>query len=196
MPQQISVISPHLPQHHTMLQPADESTSLDDKEVSETAITSEKKSSKPTEEVQGHAQALASAQPVYSIYTRRQKTFIVFMSGLGGFFSPLSANTYLPSIPSLKVDLGVSVTLINLTVTAFLIFQGLAPSFYGDLADTAGRRPAYLISFIIFLAANIGLATQNSYAALLVLRCLQVCCSCNLCPYLTCLTWKTPHATS
>ncbi|QYT05893.1 Chloramphenicol resistance protein [Trichoderma simmonsii] len=113
------------------------------------------------------------AQPVYSIYTQRQKFFIVFMSSLGGFFSPLSANTYLPSIPSLSEYLGVSPSLMNLTVTAFLIFQGLAPSFYGDLADIAGRRPAYLISFVIYIAANIGLASQSSYAALFVLRCLQ-----------------------
>lgn len=116
----------------------------------------------------------AEMQPPYSIYTQRQKNFIVFMSALGGFFSPLSANTYLPSIPSLATFLNVSPSLMNLTVTAFLIFQGLAPSFYGDLADIMGRRPAYFISFIIYIAANIGLATQSSYPALFVLRCLQV----------------------
>lgn len=40
-------------------------------------------------------------------------------------------------------------------------------------SDTAGRRPAYIICFTIYLAANLGLGLQNSYAALLVLRCLQ-----------------------
>lgn len=121
-----------------------------------------------------HTSPEAVQPPMYSIYTRRQKHFIVFMSSLGGFFSPLSANTYLPGIPKLSASLQVSTTLINLTVTAFLIFQGLAPSFYGDFADMAGRRPAYLVSFIIYVAANIGLATQSSYPALFVLRCLQV----------------------
>lgn len=115
------------------------------------------------------------AQPLYSIYTSRQKWCIVFMSALGGFFSPLSANTYLPATPSLARYLNVSPSLINLTVTAFLIFQGLAPSIYGDLADFAGRRPAYLVAFTVYVAANIGLATQSSYASLFVLRCLQVC---------------------
>ncbi|KKY14576.1 putative major facilitator superfamily [Phaeomoniella chlamydospora] len=62
---------------------------------------------------------------------------------------------------------------MNLTLTTYMIFQGLAPSLMGDLADTAGRRPAYLLCLIIYIAACIGLALQNSYAALLVLRCLQ-----------------------
>lgn len=37
----------------------------------------------------------------------------------------------------------------------------------------AGRRPAYLICFIIYLGANIGLALQTSYTALFILRCVQ-----------------------
>jgi MFS family permease len=72
------------------------------------------------------------------------------------------------------------------------IFQGLAPSFFGGFADIAGRRPAYagkLISstprrilpcaydmtvcFAVYIVANIGLALQNSYPALFVLRCVQ-----------------------
>lgn len=45
--------------------------------------------------------------------------------------------------------------------------------FIGDFADKAGRRPAYLLCFLIYIAADIGLALQNNYAALFVLRCLQ-----------------------
>jgi len=51
--------------------------------------------------------------------------------------------------------------------------QGLAPTFVGEFSDNAGRRPAYLICAIIYIAANIGLALQNSYPALMVLRCMQ-----------------------
>ena len=40
-------------------------------------------------------------------------------------------------------------------------------------SDGAGRRPAYIACLIIFIAANIGLALQRNYAALMVLRCLQ-----------------------
>lgn len=40
-------------------------------------------------------------------------------------------------------------------------------------SDKVGRRPAYIICFTIYIAANIGLSLQNSYAALMVLRCIQ-----------------------
>jgi multidrug resistance protein len=55
------------------------------------------------------------------------------------------------------------------------IFQGIAPSFIGNFSDSYGRRPAYVVCCVIYLAANIGLGLQDSYAALLILRCLQSC---------------------
>lgn len=51
--------------------------------------------------------------------------------------------------------------------------QGVAPMMIAGFSDSMGRRPAYIICFTIYLAANLGLGLQNSYAALLVLRCLQ-----------------------
>lgn len=45
--------------------------------------------------------------------------------------------------------------------------------FLGNFADQTGRRPAYIICFVIYIASNIGLALQNNYAALIVLRCMQ-----------------------
>ncbi len=49
----------------------------------------------------------------------------------------------------------------------------MAPAFIGEFADAAGRRPAYIVCFLVYIAANIGLALQNSYPALMVLRCVQ-----------------------
>jgi MFS family permease len=43
----------------------------------------------------------------------------------------------------------------------------------GALSDSSGRRLAFIICFIIFIVANIGLALQTNYIALLLLRILQ-----------------------
>ena len=119
-------------------------------------------------------EALSRVQtPVWSIFTTKQKRFIVLMVAMAGFFSPLSANIYFPALNTLAVDFEVSSSIINLTLTSYMIFQGLAPTIFGDLADMAGRRPAYIIGFAIYIGACVGIACCNTYAGLLVLRCLQ-----------------------
>lgn len=53
--------------------------------------------------------------------------------------------------------------------------QGLAPTFTGSLADQAGRRPAYIYCFIVYIVGNIALAIQHWFPALLFLRAVQSC---------------------
>lgn len=97
----------------------------------------------------------------------------MFLAAFGGFFSPLSSSIYFPAIQTLAHHFHKSTSLINLTITSYMIFQGLAPTVFGTLADFPGKRPVYMVTLVIYMAANIGLALQNNYAGLLVLRCLQ-----------------------
>ncbi|KAK4144463.1 major facilitator superfamily domain-containing protein [Dichotomopilus funicola] len=117
--------------------------------------------------------AAAQPPPPYSVFNIWEKRAIVFMVSVASFFSPVSANIYFPALNSLAEEYRVSTTLINLTITMYMIFQGLAPSFTGSLSDSVGRRPIYVLCFVIYIGANIGLALQHSFAALMVLRCLQ-----------------------
>ena len=55
------------------------------------------------------------------------------------------------------------------------ICQALAPTLTGSLADQTGRRPAYLLCFLIYIVGNVALALQHSYVALLILRAVQSC---------------------
>lgn len=54
-----------------------------------------------------------------------------------------------------------------------MVVSGVVPSLIGTAADTLGRRPIYVPALTIYLVANIGLAAQRSFPALLVLRMLQ-----------------------
>ena len=129
----------------------------------------------------------------YSLFSPSAKRWTVALIALAGFFSPLSANIYFPALNYVARDLHVSLELINITITAYLICQGLVPSIIGDLADKIGRRPVYLAVFLIYFGANIGLALQDSYPALLVLRILQSCGSSGeLRPFSVCGRILTP----
>ncbi|KAK4500115.1 hypothetical protein PRZ48_008301 [Zasmidium cellare] len=109
----------------------------------------------------------------YSVFTTPQKRWIVFAAAMASFFSPLSSSIYFPSIATIANDLGVDTTQINLTVTLYLVMQGVSSLLVAPFSDNLGRRPAYIISFIIFMGANLGLGLQNSFVALLLLRMLQ-----------------------
>lgn len=115
----------------------------------------------------------AHEEAVYSVIPRKQRISIIMVVAISGLFSPLTSGIYLPAMPTIAKDLGVNTSLINLSVTTYQIFQGLAPSFIGSLSDVKGRRPAYIATFSIYMVANLALALQNSYPALMVLRCLQ-----------------------
>lgn len=53
------------------------------------------------------------------------------------------------------------------------IMQGIAPMLIAGFSEKSGRRPAYLICFAIYVVANLALAVQSNYGALLALRIVQ-----------------------
>ncbi|KAJ7121965.1 major facilitator superfamily domain-containing protein [Mycena crocata] len=132
-----------------------------------------KADNEPQSEIKDENQA-ADNEP-YSIYTSREKWFIVALIAFGGLFSPLSSNIYFPVIPTLSEVFHKSIELINLTVTMYIVFQGLAPMFWGTLADSWGRRIMFICCLLLLSASCIGLALvpTNAYWLLLFLRCFQ-----------------------
>lgn len=135
---------------------------------------------------------LQPAEEPYSIFDKRQRACVVLIVSIAATCKTLrvprqeystlkrpankdkvsgfSSNIYFPAIPTIADDLGVSNELVNVTVTSYLIFQGLAPSLWGPVSDVKGRRLAYCCTFLVFLGACVGLAESKNYASLIVLR--------------------------
>ncbi|EED22446.1 bicyclomycin resistance protein, putative [Talaromyces stipitatus ATCC 10500] len=109
----------------------------------------------------------------YSIYSRREKLLILSGSASAAIFSSLSVQIYLPALNMVADSFNVSSTKINFTVTSYMFLQGIVPMVIGGFSDRIGRRPAFMTCFVIYFAANIGLALTRSYAMLMGLRCLQ-----------------------
>ena len=111
--------------------------------------------------------------PSYSIFTKYQKVAIVSIASLTGLLSPLSSTLYVPAIPTIAAELGVSIREVNFTITSYLILQGIAPMIWGSISDSLGRRQLYIATLSVYIGACIGLSISNSYPAILVLRALQ-----------------------
>ncbi|KAK2000207.1 MFS general substrate transporter [Colletotrichum falcatum] len=109
----------------------------------------------------------------YSIHSSACKRILVLSSSFASLLSPLASCIYYPALNPISQDLHVSDTLVNLSMTTYLILEGLVPTFTAQISDTYGRRPVYVVCLSIFLGSNIGLGIQNNYVALLILRMLQ-----------------------
>lgn len=62
---------------------------------------------------------------------------------------------------------------MSLTITSYLVIQGISPLFWGPLSDTIGRRPIYIASFSVYIVANIILSFSPNFPVLLIARGLQ-----------------------
>ncbi|PBP27927.1 MFS general substrate transporter [Diplocarpon rosae] len=112
-------------------------------------------------------------EPPYHVFSLARKKQLVYIVSLAGLFSPLSSNIYFPALGNIARDLKISLSMVSLTVTIYMIVQGLAPSFWGPLSDTKGRRITFIGTFVVYLLANVGLAFSNNLTTLMVFRAVQ-----------------------
>jgi hypothetical protein len=57
----------------------------------------------------------------YSAFSHNEKKITIICAGLCAFFSPISGQIYFPSLTVIASDLKVSDTLVNLTITIYLV---------------------------------------------------------------------------
>ncbi|KAG7294427.1 hypothetical protein NEMBOFW57_004498 [Staphylotrichum longicolle] len=112
-------------------------------------------------------------EPPFSTFTPLQKNLIALAASLAALFSTLSSFIYYPALTRISADLGVSLMLVQLTITSYLVIAGVAPAFMGDMADRGGRRPVYVLMFGLMVGANVGDRGVREWAGLLVLRMVQ-----------------------
>ena len=116
-----------------------------------------------------------AAEAPYSVYSPRTKAFLVTLISGASFFSPMTSTICIPAITPIAKSLGVTLELIYVSITAYMIFQGLSPTLFGSVSDALGRRPLYFVCMVLYLAANVGCALAPTYPVLLVMRCFQAC---------------------
>ena len=113
-----------------------EAPNADEAEIKESQYTSaqEKKQESNSEivdkdeangqtEPENASQEQQPPEPPFSIFTSRERNFVVIMASLAALFSPLSANIYYPALNTLSEDLHESLSKINLTITTYLVWQ-------------------------------------------------------------------------
>ncbi|KAK9766765.1 hypothetical protein K7432_003926, partial [Basidiobolus ranarum] len=114
-------------------------------------------------------------------FSKVRKGLIVAQVGIAGMLGPLASTVYFPALPTITADMNASTTMVNATVSLFIMFMGIAPVFWASISDHYGiRRMLYLSSIAIFIGATIGCSFASNITLVLILRCIQACGSSSL----------------
>ncbi|RLV95358.1 MFS antiporter QDR1 [Spathaspora sp. JA1] len=109
----------------------------------------------------------------YTIFLSKDRISLIIVISLIGFWSTVSSPIYFPALPTLERYFHTSPGVTNVSVVAYLVLQGIAPTISSNLADTFGRRPVILISILIYIGSCIAISQIDNYVALTILRCVQ-----------------------
>ncbi|RXT15445.1 Bcr/CflA family multidrug efflux MFS transporter [Ammoniphilus sp. CFH 90114] len=83
---------------------------------------------------------------------------------------PLSIDMYLPAFPIIAEDLGTNASLVQLSLTFFLLGLSLGQLVVGPFSDIRGRRIPLLIGLLVYSSASLLCALSPSIEALLFFR--------------------------
>jgi DHA1 family bicyclomycin/chloramphenicol resistance-like MFS transporter len=83
---------------------------------------------------------------------------------------PLSTDLYLPSLPGLRQDLGISGAEAQLTLSMFIVAFGIAQLFWGPVSDRFGRRPALIAGISLYMLATVACMFSPSIEYLVAAR--------------------------
>lgn len=105
----------------------------------------------------------------HRLLARRLSTVVVALS----IFAPFSIDAFLPSLPDIAAEFGVSGFYLQQTISLYLIAFAVMTLVYGPLSDAFGRRVVVLVSVVVYVASSIGCALAANAQALLALRVAQ-----------------------
>ena len=104
---------------------------------------------------------------------------LILLSGGLIAFGPLSTDMYVPALPLMSAYFGTSPSVVNLTLSIYLVGFAIGQLVYGPLSDRFGRRPALLSGMVIFLVSSGAVIVAPTIETLIVARFFQALGACS-----------------
>ena len=102
--------------------------------------------------------------------TKRTRLWLTVFLGVMSAMAPLSTDMYLPALPTVQLDLGISASLAQLTLTMTIIGMALGQIFTGPVSDRYGRRGPLFIGMLLFAVATAGCVYAQDIGLFLLFR--------------------------
>ncbi|KAI9491754.1 major facilitator superfamily domain-containing protein [Zychaea mexicana] len=107
--------------------------------------------------------------------SERRQNIIILVVALGGVAGPLGSMMFMPGLLAVANDLNTSTSAVNGSVSAYVVFMGVAPLIWASISDQYGRKRMYLFSNLLSLVTSIICAVSSNIGMLIVFRGLQSC---------------------
>lgn len=99
----------------------------------------------------------------------KQLWLTVFL-GLMTAMAPLATDMYLPALPTVQVDLGISASLAQMTLTMTMLGMALGQIFAGPISDRYGRKWPLAAGMVIFTLSTVGCVWAQDIMVFLFFR--------------------------
>ncbi len=101
------------------------------------------------------------------------KGMVAFLALMLVTLGQFAIDIYLPSLPSMVLDLNTTKSIVQQTLTYFLVSFAFSQLFYGPISERFGRRIVLLIGLLIFIGGAVGAYLAHSIEFLLIMRLIQ-----------------------
>lgn len=105
--------------------------------------------------------------------SRSQRVWMAIILGSLAAFGPLSIDMYLPALPQIAIDFHSNPSLVQLSLTFFLLGLASGQLLSGPLSDVYGRRKPLLIGLITYFVVSLLCVFSPSIWTFILLRLIQ-----------------------
>lgn len=98
---------------------------------------------------------------------------IMLLSCMLVLMAQMATTLYLPALPQVANELGISRHYAELSISVFVIGAALPVIYWGHAAEKYGRRVSLIMALVVFIVASLTLYFSRSIEALLIGRAMQ-----------------------
>lgn len=102
--------------------------------------------------------------------TKGRQLWLTVFLGLMTAMAPLSTDMYLPALPTMQLDMGISASLAQMTLTMTMLGMALGQIFAGPLSDRYGRKGPLTIGMLVFTLTTVGCVLAENINIFLFFR--------------------------
>ncbi|MGF1850655.1 MFS transporter [Vibrio satsumensis] len=99
--------------------------------------------------------------------------FVMLLSCTLVLMAQMATTLYLPALPQVASELGISRHSAELSISLFVIGAALPVIYWGHAAEKYGRKSSLTMALIVFIAASLVLYSTQSLESLLIARVIQ-----------------------